>query len=72
MKLLGVIRNSVGHVYPDRMGPAADAAAASSFYRQELDPGDHLDLLYCFKRDSNKVKNYLRILKCSTLPGLDC
>uniref|UniRef100_A0A674NQH5 Prolactin-like n=1 Tax=Takifugu rubripes TaxID=31033 RepID=A0A674NQH5_TAKRU len=29
-------------------------------------------LLYCFKRDSNKVKNYLRILKCTTLPGLDC
>uniref|UniRef100_A0A674PID3 Prolactin-like n=1 Tax=Takifugu rubripes TaxID=31033 RepID=A0A674PID3_TAKRU len=39
---------------------------------RKLDPGDHQDLLYCFKRDSNKVKNYLRILKCTTLPGLDC
>lgn len=69
MKLLGVIRNSVGYISPDRSGPSA----AVSFYKQgELDPGHHQDLLYCFKRDSNKVKNYLRILKCTTLPGLDC
>ncbi|XP_035807293.2 prolactin-like isoform X2 [Amphiprion ocellaris] len=38
----------------------------------ELDSVDHHDLLYCLRRDSNKVKNYLRILKCTTLPGLDC
>uniref|UniRef100_H2V0I1 Prolactin-like n=1 Tax=Takifugu rubripes TaxID=31033 RepID=H2V0I1_TAKRU len=69
MKLLGVIRNSVGYITPHHSGPSA----AVSFYKQgELDPGDHQDLLYCFKRDSNKVKNYLRILKCTTLPGLDC
>lgn len=68
MKLLGVIRNSVGYISPDHSGPSA----AASSYKQELDPGDHQDLLYCFKRDSNKVKNYLRILKCTTLPGSDC
>uniref|UniRef100_H3C7F6 Prolactin 2 n=1 Tax=Tetraodon nigroviridis TaxID=99883 RepID=H3C7F6_TETNG len=69
MKLLGVIRNSAGYTSPEDSGPSA----AISFYKQgHLDPGDHHDLLHCFKRDSNKVKNYLRILKCTTFPGSDC
>lgn len=69
MKLLGVVLNSASFVPPDDLGPSA----AVSFYKQrELNPGDHQHLFYCFKRDSNKVKNYLRILKCTTLPGPDC
>lgn len=68
MKLLGVIGNSGGYVPPDDSGPSA----AVSYKQRHLDAGDRRDLLHCFKRDSNKVKNYLRILKCTTLPGPDC
>uniref|UniRef100_A0A8L0DSM1 Prolactin n=1 Tax=Oncorhynchus mykiss TaxID=8022 RepID=A0A8L0DSM1_ONCMY len=32
---------------------------------------DH-DLLYCFRRDSNKVQNYLKILKCRIVPENGC
>uniref|UniRef100_A0AAY4EQ20 Uncharacterized protein n=1 Tax=Denticeps clupeoides TaxID=299321 RepID=A0AAY4EQ20_9TELE len=30
------------------------------------------DLLYCFRRDSNKVQNYLKILKCRIVPENGC
>lgn len=69
MKLLGVLDNTVGYISPESLVPSS----AFSFYKQgELNSVDHHDLLYCFRRDSNKVKNYLRILKCTTLPELDC
>lgn len=69
MKLFGVLGNTVSFVSPESLVPTS----AFPFYKQrELDSLDHHDLLYCFRRDSNKVKNYLRILKCTTLPGLDC
>ncbi|XP_045893009.1 prolactin-like [Micropterus dolomieu] len=69
MKLLGVLGNTVGYISPESLVPSS----AFSFYKQgELNSMDHHDLLYCFRRDSNKVKNYLRILKCTTLPGLEC
>ncbi|XP_068580267.1 prolactin-like [Cebidichthys violaceus] len=68
MKLLGVLGNTVAYISPGSLVPSA-----FSFHKQgELNSKDHQDLLYCFRRDSNKVKNYLRILKCTTLPGLDC
>ncbi|XP_071753647.1 prolactin-like [Centroberyx gerrardi] len=70
MKLLGVISNTLGYISsPESLVPSS---ASSSNKRGELNSIDHHDLLYCFRRDSNKVKNYLRILKCSTLPELDC
>lgn len=69
MKLLGVLGNTVGYISPESWVPSS----AFSFYKQrESYSLDHHDLLYCFRRDSNKVKNYLRILKCTTLPGLGC
>ncbi|XP_042352788.1 prolactin-like [Plectropomus leopardus] len=69
MKRLGVLDNTVGYMSPERVVPSS----SFSFYKQgELNSMDHHDLLYCFRRDSNKVKNYLRILKCTILPGLDC
>ncbi|XP_070827976.1 prolactin-like [Chaetodon trifascialis] len=69
MKLLGVFGNTVSYISPESLVPSS----SFSFYNQgELNSMDHHDLLYCFRRDSNKVKNYLRILKCTTLPGLDC
>ncbi|KAM3870173.1 prolactin-like [Diretmus argenteus] len=70
MKPLGVISNTLGDISsPDSL---ASSSARSSYKRSELNYMDHRDLLYCFRRDSNKVKNYLRILKCTTLPELDC
>lgn len=69
MKLLGVLGNAVGNEPPESMALSSDL----SFYRRrEVDSLDHYDLLYCLRRDSNKVKNYLRVLKCATFPGPDC
>ncbi|XP_031138951.1 prolactin-like [Sander lucioperca] len=69
MKLLGVLGNTMGYISPESLVPSS----AFTFYKQgELNSVDHHDLLYCFRRDSNKVKNYLQILKCTILPGLDC
>ncbi|XP_049429248.1 prolactin-like [Epinephelus fuscoguttatus] len=69
MKLSGVLSNTVGSIAPESAAPSS----AFSFYKQgQLNSVDHHDLLHCFRRDSNKIKNYLRILKCSILPGLDC
>ncbi|XP_053742196.1 prolactin-like [Synchiropus splendidus] len=60
MKLLGALSNTVGPLLPP---------SSSSFYQQ----GErHNDLLFCFRRDANKVQNYLRMLKCSSLPEQDC
>uniref|UniRef100_A0A671YKN4 Prolactin 2 n=2 Tax=Sparus aurata TaxID=8175 RepID=A0A671YKN4_SPAAU len=69
MKLSGVLGNTVGYISPEGLVPSS----SFSFYKHgELNSMDHHDLLYCFRRDSNKIKNYLQILKCTTLPGLDC
>uniref|UniRef100_A0A4W5MWZ4 Uncharacterized protein n=1 Tax=Hucho hucho TaxID=62062 RepID=A0A4W5MWZ4_9TELE len=38
----------------------------------EIDPMDHQYLIYCFRRDSNKVQSYLRILKYTILPEQGC
>ncbi|XP_069551580.1 prolactin-like [Brachyistius frenatus] len=69
MKLEGVLGNAVGYISPESLIPSS----AFFFYKRgELNSVDRHDLIYCFLRDSNKVKNDLRILKCTTLPGLDC
>ncbi|KAM9854814.1 prolactin-like [Aulostomus maculatus] len=69
MKSLGVLSNSVGSIHPETLVPSS----AFSFYKRgEFNLMDPNDLLYCFRRDSNKVKNYLRILQCTTLSELNC
>ncbi|NXO33339.1 PRL protein, partial [Locustella ochotensis] len=30
------------------------------------------DFIHCFRRDSNKVQSYLKILKCRTMPENSC
>ncbi|NXB10673.1 PRL protein, partial [Cnemophilus loriae] len=30
------------------------------------------DFIHCFRRDSNKVQSYLKILKCRIMPGNSC
>ncbi|XP_051916341.1 prolactin-like [Hippocampus zosterae] len=69
MKLQGVLGNAVAFVQPER---ELHSSAFSFYKRGSLSSLDRNDLLYCLRRDSDKVKNYLRILQCSTLPGLDC
>ncbi|KAM9753269.1 prolactin-like [Menidia menidia] len=70
MKLEGVLGNTVGYISADSLVPSSTV----SFYGQgELSPlYHHHDIFYCLRRDSSKVKSYLRILKCTTLPELDC
>ncbi|KAM4618203.1 prolactin-like [Polymixia lowei] len=70
MKLMGVISNTLSDISsPDSQ---VSSSASSSYERGEVSSMDHHDLLYCFRRDSNKVQNYLRILKCTILPELNC
>uniref|UniRef100_A0A3Q3GZ96 Prolactin 2 n=1 Tax=Kryptolebias marmoratus TaxID=37003 RepID=A0A3Q3GZ96_KRYMA len=64
MQTLGVISNSVGGL----ASPEALLAADGSGWRFMKDS----DLLYCFRRDSNKIQNYLKILKCRIVPEHGC
>ncbi|XP_046890532.1 prolactin-like [Hypomesus transpacificus] len=69
MRLLGVIGNTLR----DLSSPDALVSSSSSFSkRSEFNVMDHQDLLYCFRRDSNKVQSYLRILKCTILTEQNC
>uniref|UniRef100_A0A3P8VDX5 Prolactin 2 n=1 Tax=Cynoglossus semilaevis TaxID=244447 RepID=A0A3P8VDX5_CYNSE len=69
MKILGALGNSVTFLSPESFVPVSDF----SFYKRgELNSVDHHNLLFCLNRDANKVKNYLRVLKCTTFPGTDC
>uniref|UniRef100_A0A8C1C0G1 Prolactin 2 n=2 Tax=Cyprinus carpio TaxID=7962 RepID=A0A8C1C0G1_CYPCA len=63
MRVLGMLGNSVTGLSPaETMLPISDSGEAMSNY----------ELLYCFRRDSNKVQNYLKILKCRIIPEHDC
>ncbi|XP_076577826.1 prolactin 2 [Chaetodon auriga] len=64
MQMLGIISNSVsGLASPEALLPSDSAE-----WRLMKD----YDLLYCFRRDSNKVQNYLKILKCRIVPEYGC
>ncbi|XP_070784848.1 prolactin 2 isoform X2 [Enoplosus armatus] len=60
MQTLGIISNSVSGL------ASPEASLASGGLMKDY------DLLYCFRRDSNKVKNYLKILKCRIVPEHGC
>ncbi|XP_069012516.1 prolactin-like isoform X4 [Embiotoca jacksoni] len=64
MQMLGLISNSVSSL----ASPEAYLASDSAEWRLMKD----YDLLYCFRRDSNKVQNYLKILKCRIVPEHGC
>lgn len=64
MQTLGMIGNYVGGLTP----PEALAPSDSS----EWHLMKNYELLYCFRRDSNKVQNYLKILKCRIVPEYGC
>uniref|UniRef100_A0A3Q4I1I3 Prolactin-like n=1 Tax=Neolamprologus brichardi TaxID=32507 RepID=A0A3Q4I1I3_NEOBR len=64
MQMLGILSNSVSSL----MSPEAFLAPGSAEWRLMKD----YELLYCFRRDSNKVQNYLKILKCRIVPEDGC
>ncbi|KAM8907678.1 prolactin 2 isoform 1-T1 [Spinachia spinachia] len=64
MQVMGIISNTVSSL----ASPEALLASDSSEWRLMRD----YDLLYCFRRDSNKVQNYLKILKCRIVPEHGC
>lgn len=64
MQTLGIISTPVGSL----ASPEAFLASQSSEWRFMKD----YDLLYCFRRDSNKIQNYLKILKCRIVPEHGC
>ncbi|KAM6984806.1 prolactin 2 [Aplochiton taeniatus] len=66
MQHLGIISNSVNSM----PSPEALAPFPSNSGEHRL-MSDH-DLLYCFRRDTNKVQNYLKILKCRIFPEHGC
>ncbi|KAM9403072.1 LOW QUALITY PROTEIN: prolactin-like [Salvelinus alpinus] len=66
MQHLGMISNSLsGLSSPEALDPSSDTSGESQAM------SDH-NLLYCFRRDSNKVQNYLKILKCRIVPENGC
>ncbi|XP_026182956.1 prolactin 2 [Mastacembelus armatus] len=64
MQMLGIISNSVNSQ------ASSDASLPSDNTEQHL--MKNYDLLYCFRRDSDKVQNYLKILKCRIVPDHRC
>ncbi|KAL2102337.1 hypothetical protein ACEWY4_001505 [Coilia grayii] len=65
MQRLGMISNSVSVIAP----PEAFLPSSSGDDSQAL---ANYGLLYCFRRDSNKVQNFLKILKCRIVPEHEC
>uniref|UniRef100_A0A3Q0RCI2 Prolactin 2 n=1 Tax=Amphilophus citrinellus TaxID=61819 RepID=A0A3Q0RCI2_AMPCI len=64
MQTLGILSNSVSSL----SSPEAFLTSDSAEWRLMKD----YELLYCFRRDSNKVQNYLKILKCRIVPEDGC
>ncbi|KAL6474441.1 hypothetical protein MHYP_G00180020 [Metynnis hypsauchen] len=59
MQLLGILSTFLNR-------ESLDAETSSVF------SVDHLNLLHCFRRDSDKIWIYLKILKCRILPENGC
>ncbi|KFV66442.1 Prolactin, partial [Dryobates pubescens] len=50
----------------------ASAEAAGLSISNEANMMSDSDFIHCFRRDSNKVQSYLKILKCRTMPENSC
>ncbi|NXP05747.1 PRL protein, partial [Thinocorus orbignyianus] len=64
MQSMGIISNSLN-------GMASSEAAGLSI-GNEADMMSDSDFIHCFRRDSNKVQSYLKILKCRIMPENSC
>ncbi|NWX97717.1 PRL protein, partial [Nothoprocta ornata] len=63
-KSMGIISNSLN-------GMASSEAAGLSISNEANLMSDS-DFIHCFRRDSNKVQSYLKILKCRIMPENSC
>uniref|UniRef100_A0A8C6Z1G8 Prolactin-like n=1 Tax=Nothoprocta perdicaria TaxID=30464 RepID=A0A8C6Z1G8_NOTPE len=64
MQSMGIISNSLN-------GMASSEAAGLSISNEANLMSDS-DFIHCFRRDSNKVQSYLKILKCRIMPENSC
>ncbi|PKK29757.1 prolactin [Columba livia] len=64
MQSMGIISNSLN-------GMASSEAAGLSISNEANMMSDS-DFIHCFRRDSNKVQSYLKILKCRIMPENSC
>ncbi|NXJ84764.1 PRL protein, partial [Trogon melanurus] len=63
-KSMGIISNSLN-------GMASSEATGLSISNEANMMSDS-DFIHCFRRDSNKVQSYLKILKCRIMPENSC
>ncbi|NXL61340.1 PRL protein, partial [Chordeiles acutipennis] len=63
-KSMGIISNSLN-------GMASSEATGLSI-SSEANMMSDSDFIHCFRRDSNKVQSYLKILKCRIMPENSC
>uniref|UniRef100_A0A8C2TT57 Prolactin-like n=1 Tax=Coturnix japonica TaxID=93934 RepID=A0A8C2TT57_COTJA len=64
MQSMGIISNSLHGV--------ASSEAAGVSISNEANVMSDSDFIHCFRRDSNKVQSYLKILKCRIMPENSC
>ncbi|XP_067420056.1 prolactin-like [Emydura macquarii macquarii] len=64
MQSMGIFSNSLN-------GMRSSEAAGLSINNEANLMSDY-EFIHCFRRDSNKVQSYLKILKCRILPGNSC
>nr|XP_057933971.1 prolactin-like [Doryrhamphus excisus] len=64
MQTLGIISNSVSS-----LSSLEDILPSESAEWRLM---NDYELLYCFRRDSDKIQNYLKILKCRIVPEYGC
>ncbi|NWH76293.1 PRL protein, partial [Piaya cayana] len=63
-KSMGIISNSLNGM------ESSEAAGLSN--SNEANMMSDSDFIHCFRRDSNKVQSYLKILKCRIMPENSC
>ncbi|NWX45695.1 PRL protein, partial [Steatornis caripensis] len=63
-KSMGIISNSLNAM--------ASSEAAGLSVSNEANMMSDSDFIHCFRRDSNKVQSYLKILKCRIMPENSC
>ncbi|XP_064423002.1 prolactin-like [Latimeria chalumnae] len=66
MQLMGIINNSLAGI------SSSEATGLLASGSNEARLMNDYELLHCFRRDSNKVQSYLKILKCRIAPKNSC
>ncbi|NXP82123.1 PRL protein, partial [Ramphastos sulfuratus] len=63
-KSMGIISNSLNGI--------SSSEAAGLSISNEANTMSDSDFIHCFRRDSNKVQSYLKVLKCRIMPENSC